>query len=60
MYAGFNFFLHMDDDWMHRVYLEDSRGKIVGRSRTAYFRREDAKRALATLMYSAIMHADAA
>ena len=35
-------FLHMDDRWMWRWFLANSRGQLLAMSRKCFFRREDA------------------
>ncbi len=52
-------FLHMDEHWMHRVCLASGEGQIVVRSQ-AYFHLEDAKQALANVMRSEVVLAEAA
>jgi hypothetical protein len=52
-------FLHMDERWMHRVCLACEDGKIVFRSQ-AYFHLGDAQRALARLMHSQVVLSEAA
>lgn len=52
-------FLHMDEHWMHRVCLASDDGQIVVRSQ-GYFHLEDAKRALAHVMHSEVVLAEAA
>lgn len=52
-------FLHMDERWMHCVCLASDDGHIVVRSE-GYFHLEDAKRALANMMRSGVVLAEAA
>lgn len=52
-------FLHMDERWMHRICLASDDGHIVVRSQ-GYFHLEDAKRALANVLRSEVVLAEAA
>lgn len=52
-------FLHMDERWMHRVCLVSDSGHIVVRSQ-GFFHLEDAKQALAQVMRSEVVLAEAA
>jgi hypothetical protein len=54
-----SWFLHMDEHWMHRVCLASADGHIVVQSQ-AYFHLEDAKHALANMMHSEVVLAEAA
>lgn len=51
-------FLHMDEDWMHRIYMASAGGRILARSAKAYFTLEDAKAAMS--MQTEIFLAEAA
>lgn len=46
MYAETQAFLHMDEEWMWRFYLLDSKGQVIVISHRAYFTREAAAAAL--------------
>jgi hypothetical protein len=52
-------FLHMDERWMHRVCLASDDGRVLVRSQ-GFFHLEDAKRALAQVMHSEVVLAEAA
>lgn len=54
-----SWFLHMDESWMYRVCLASEDGHIVVRSQ-GYFRLEEAERALAHVIHSEIVLAEAA
>ena len=53
-------FPHMDEDWMHRIYMATASGRIFARSAEAYFNIEDAKAAIAMSMQTEIILAEAA